>query len=370
MNLRLSIISLGLLASIPAHGQAPVTITAADMFNEMGLYYRAYANSFDPSDPTTSFSTLLPTGEYVMGSAGTNQFWDFTTGPTNQVFRFDYLATTNIAEAADFPNATIAEQKTVEGTNETSWLFFTQVPGVGRKVYGFYDPQFSPDTPSNVFSSPIVDFPGQIKFGDTWTTSMTFTTLVAVLDFGSYPVQLTYSSTFTVDAWGVIYLPQLSFDDALRVNEDQTIASAVDLDGTGQFQPLETDYTRNYYWLRPGHGIVAQLNSVQYSTPPPDNFDQATAFIRMFETNKKASAGGTNAAPVTDLGISIGTGGRVLLKWTKAQSATQYRVEYTTDPSKSASWQPLGTSANNFLLDTNASQDQVQMRFYRVVSLK
>ncbi len=184
-------------ASVAGHGQ--VTITATDMFNQAGLYYQGYANYFDPNDSTTSYPTAG-----VMGATGGPQLWDFTTGPTNQVFRFDYLAASNVAEAVSFTNATLVERKTVVGgTNTTpSDLFFTQVPGVGRTVYGFYDTTFSAETPANVFSPPIVDFPDQIHYNDTWTTSTMITTTIDVPLVGmSFPSQVTFSSQFTVDAW-------------------------------------------------------------------------------------------------------------------------------------------------------------------------
>lgn len=336
------------------------------MFNQLGLYYMAYGNDYNPLDPSTSYAV-----GNIMGTSGTNRFWNFLAGPTNKVWRFDYLNPSNLTEAAVFPQATIAEQKTDVASNQASWLMFDQVPGLGRKVYGFYDLEFSADTPSNVFNPPIIDFPDQINYGDTWNTSTMISTMISLLDpevFDSIPTQLTFSSTFKVDAWGIVDLPQLGLLDALRVNEEQTINVAVDLDGEGQFQDLETDYARTFYWLSPGHGIVAQLSSVQSSTPPDDNFGLATAFVRMFETNKKAAAGCTDPGAVTDLKIKF-SNGKVLLQWTKTPCAKQYRVEYSLAPSDPSSWKVLGeATSNDFMLDIASGQDR--LRFYRVVSLK
>jgi hypothetical protein len=362
MNFRIWIASVWLLPVITARAQ--VTITAADMFNEAGLSYSAYANKFDPHDPSTSFSV-----GNLMGAGGGPQLWDFTTGPTDQIFQYDYLAPTGIAEASDFPQAKIAERRTITQNGEVNWLFFEQVPGVGRKVYGFYDPKFSAEMPSSPFSTPIVDFPAQINYKDTWTTSATFATIINVVDpevMAGFPARITFSSTFTVDAFGVVDLPELGFGDALRINEEETIAIAIDLDGQGQFQNIETDFTRNYYWLSSGRGIVAQMNSIQSSTPPAANFDRATAFVRMFKTNKKAVAGCSDAGQVTDLKISV-SNGKILLKWTKTQCAKQYRVEYSTSASPTATWKALGDpTANTFMLDDAGDQ----LRFYRVVSLR
>ena len=364
MKERLLPIAVAILAAFSARSQ--ITITSADMFNEAGLYDLAYANNYEPRSPTTSYPVAN-----IMGSAGPSRFWNFISGPTNKVWRFDYLNSAGRPEAAAFPQAKIAERKTVVDSNQLSWLMFEQVPNLGRKVYGFYDEDFSSDTPSNVFNPPIIDFPKQINYGDTWNTSTTIATSIALLDpeiFDSIPTQVTFISNFKVDAWGIVDLPGLGLLDALRVNEEQSIAVAVDLDGEGQFQNIETDYARTYYWLSPGHGIVAQLASVQSTTPPDNNFPLATAFVRMFETNKKLSAGCTDPGPVTDLKIKI-SNGKVLLQWTKTLCAKQYRVEYSNNPSDNRSWKTLGDlTPDEFMLDTTGSQDR--MRFYRVVSLK
>jgi len=341
-------------------------MTSADMFNEAGTYYLAYANHFDPNDPSTSFPS-----SHLMGVAGGPQLWDFSTGPTNDLSRYDYVLPAGLDGADAFPLATIAERKatTFEGQTKTNALFFQQVPGVGRKVYGFYDSDFSSQTPTNVFQPPIVDFPDEIRYQDTWTTSFTlFTTIDVPLVDASVPAQLNYSSVFTVDAFGTIDLPKLGFGSALRVNEAQTIAIAVDLEGTGDYQNVETDYTRNYYWLRPSHGIVAQLNSVQSTAPPPDDFDQATAFSRMYETNHKVVQGGTGPNAVTDLSVTYSQdNGQVLLKWSAPASTRKFRVEYSTDLSNPASWVPLATLDNQYYqLDTTSGEK----RFYRVVSLE
>ncbi len=375
MNLRLSLLAGALLTSMAARGQ--VTITGADMFNQAGQTYSAYANDFKPSDPSTSFAVAN-----VMGSEGASQFWDFTSGPIDKVLKYDYLDVAAVPEAVDFPKAKIVERKSVNETNEVSYLMFEQVPGLGRRVYGFYDAKFSPGTPANVFNASIVDFPDQINYGDSWTTSATITTSIGIDipippdpedpdaglgdEFFEIPAQITFTSTFNVDAWGIVDLPELGFGDALRVDEEQTISVAVDLDGEGQYQHIEDDYTRNYYWLQPGRGIVAQLNSLQSSSPPPEKFDRATAFVRMFRTNKPPVVGCTDATPVTDLKLSI-SDGKVLLKWTKPQCAKEFRVEYTSNPT--GSWTQLGTiTPNTFMLDDTTSQDAA--RFYRIISLR
>src|SRR4051794_4382235 len=159
-------LSVALAAGVSAHAQ--VTITADDMFNQPGLYYKAYSNPFDPTS-TSPTPWAVPSG--LIGPGGPSQVWDFSTGPTNIVYRFDYLSPTNLDSSitADFPKAQVIERQTDLATGGNQYLFFSQVPGVGREVYGFYVNSPLLD-PSNVFDTPIVDFPSQITYGQQWTT--------------------------------------------------------------------------------------------------------------------------------------------------------------------------------------------------------
>jgi hypothetical protein len=157
--------------SVPVITSGQVAITGSDMFNQPGLYYRAHVNHFEPMDISGGTAYVVPSN--LIGSAGANRFWDFSSGPKDKVFRFDYMAPTGQVEAVNFPTAKVVERKTDESDGSREWLFFEQVPGLGRKVYGFYaqNPLF---TPSNVFVPPIVDFPDRITFGQEWTTSTSY----------------------------------------------------------------------------------------------------------------------------------------------------------------------------------------------------
>jgi hypothetical protein len=360
------------LAALSANAQ--VTITSDDMFNAPGQYFLSYSNPFDP----TSLSPVpYPTGN-AQGSSGPNQIWDFSQGPTNIVYRFDYLSPTNVDQviSTNFPQAMLVEKQTDQATGDSQYLFFSMIPGVGRQVYGFYadNPLFDPN---NVFATPIVDFPSQIMYGQEWTTVATWVNNVSGSDptdpsSGGFSLaeQVTQTSDLKVDAWGTVNLPDElnGFGQALRVNEAVTIDVSTD-DGSGNFQHVETDYARNFYWLMPGRGIVAAIASTQSGTPPPDNFSTATQFWRMFNTNKKPSTNGGCTTPdaVSNLKIKFNSG-QVLLSWTKANCATQYQVQYSTSPTDAASWKTLNTVTNQVLALDNPGQDR--FRFYRVVSLK
>jgi hypothetical protein len=377
------ILSLALAASAPAFGQ--VTISASDLFNQPGEYYEAYSNDYDP---TALVNVPWPVPSGLIGSAGPNQIWDFSKGPTNVVYRFDYLAATNVESTitADFPAAQMVERKTDQATGSVEYLFFTQVPGVGRTVYGAYSDLYSSlIDPAHVFLTPIVDFPDRISYGQEWSTVAVYLSNVFG-DDNSDPtdpfaggwnleLQVTQTSTLKADAWGKIILPDElggSFVDGLRINETVTIDLGYQDPDTGGYQNIETDTARNYYWLAPDRGMVAALASTTGASgaPVPENFTTATQFWRMFATNKKPSTGPTCVTPdpVSDLRIRFNSG-QVLLSWSKVNCATQYRVDYSTTTTDPAAWKPLsGIITNQFYVFDTTDQDP--QRFYRVVSMK
>jgi hypothetical protein len=347
--------------------QAQVTITSEDMFNQIGQYYLAYASKGD-----------VVIGSKVLGTTGGSQLWDFTTGPKDDTYRFDYVAPTDGGHGADFPKAKVAERKKEQIKGSTAWLYFEQVPGLGRQTYGFYDPEFSADQPSTPFKTPIVDFPDTIHYRDTWSTSTSFRSDIS---FGappdpddpddtggsfSIPVLFNYTSTAVADAFGLINLPGVGFGGCLRVNELVTYDIQADLFGDGEFQTVATEYIRNYYWLMEDHGIAVQITSKQQDSIPSNDFTTAASFVRMFETNHQI---GTSAPPAPDgiTGLKLTYGkASVLIKWDTTSAVKTYKVEYTTNLGSKNSWIPLGVSTtNNFMLDT--SVPSASSRFYRVI---
>ena len=363
--------ALGLLW--PAAVTAQVTITASDMFNQTNQYYRAYANA--PNNTSVSVSGML-------GHAGGPQLWRFTSGPSEVIYRFDYLAATNTPHGADFAaaGARMAEQKTDEsGAEAQAWSYFTQHPANGRLVYGFYDPGFSAASgstePQEIFNPALNDFPATFQHGSTWSSATTFTNTITFGDpddpsggFLSVDLRYAYSAVSVVDAYGTVQSPGIGFGDGLRVNELVTYETSADFNDGAGFQHMDTSYWRSYYWIRPGRGIVAQVTSEQSnSAPPDDNFLTATAIVRMFETNHPDNNGGGTGGGIEGLELTLGPSG-ALVQWTPQPSLKSYRVEYTTNPG--AGWQQLGnTTTANYIIDPAAGKPSTPMRFYRVVGL-
>jgi hypothetical protein len=296
----------------------------------------------------------------MIGSAGAGQFWDFTTGPSDVIYRFDYLAASNTPYGAAFvaAGARMAEQKTDEsGQLDPAWLYFTQSQAQGRLAYGFYDPGFAAGIGATdareVFSSVINDYPATIQYGSAWNTATTFTNTIIFGDPEepefSFTVDLlfAYSSAAVVDAYGVANSPgAISFGDCLRVNELVSYDISADFNDGEGFQHLETDFVRNYYWLRQGRGIIAQVTSQQSSgTPPPNNFATASSIVRMFQTNHPDNTG-SGSGGIQGFKITVGPSG-ALLQWTPLASLSSYRVEYTTNL-LTGSWQQVGSTTRKF----------------------
>ncbi len=363
---------LALLAApalVLAQTSAPVVITSADMFNQTNEYYRAYANSGTNSVDVTA---------YQLANTGGGLLWDFTTGPQDATDRFDYISAAEGMDGSNFValGAQIAEKKIDEANpSVTSWLYFKQDPVKGRIDYGFYDPTFSSAQPESMFTNGLQDFPNTIHYGDTWSGATVFSSIYhdPNIDqlFGTnifLPDQVTYKATANVDAYGVAILPKLGFLNCLRVHEMTEYDISVDLSslGVGAGNYNETDYSLNYYWLCPGHGIVAQISSVPATSPPNDGFTTAQAVVRMFETNHPQ--GGTPPpTSIPGFKIMLGASG-ALLQWTKLDSLKAYEVDYATNLAPPVTWQPLATNlTSSYLIDPAPASSNAPARYYRVV---
>lgn len=353
-NVVLPVLSCGALAVTETEAQ--VTITSGDMFNKIGQYYRVYSNL--PGEEVDVSNIILEAGE--------DQVWDFTDGPDEETIRFDYIDVDDSGSGDIFEDAAFVERATYESDESKKLLFLKQVTGRGRMVYGFRDESIDPINPDVPFTVPLNDFPNVIQYQDQWTASTVWETVTRSELLGDLevPTRYAYRSEMEVDAYGIVILPELGFDDCLRINELVTYKVSVDL--TGGFQEIATYFTRNYYWLSKNKGIVAQMTSAEDSVPPPDEYSAAIAFWRQFENNHKEVD--EQPMPVQGLKITLDAkNSRVLLSWNKTKNATGYRVEYTRFLGQPDGWINLKTTPGSFALD---EIDNGESRFYRIVSLE
>ncbi len=340
-----------------AAAQGQITITSADMFTQPGLYYMTYANSTNTGSVDVS-AWVTPAGSVA-------QAWDFRTGPQDVTNRYDYLAATNTPHGADFVavGAKMAYQLTAEGTtNALQWYYFTEDPQKGDLEYGFYSPLIQ-DQPESVYTNALEGFPASMHLGDNWTGSSVFYT-----SYQGTPIQITLSSTDTVDAFGYVTLPIIGALACLRVHEVQALDEAADL-GDG-YTDVGTEYFLNYYWFAPGHGMVVQINSQPYGgTPPDDMGGQALTLERMFATNHPAP--GTNPPPTISGFNLMFVNSVAILQWSPLTGASSYTVEYTTNLAGTITWQSLGstTPPGNVMADPAAATPGAPARFYRVVGI-
>jgi hypothetical protein len=332
-----------------AHGQ--VTITSSDMFSAVGQYYRVYAGN----------KSADVTG--LLGNPGGPQTWDFSTnGPTNLIYRFEYAAPSDSGVGDDFPLAQVAEKQVNELNGTTmAWLFLKQTSGTGRINYGFYSPDSMPS--EGQFNPPITDFPDPMKYQDSWTIDTTYDSSIGDSTV-SVPITIEYTATVSVDAYGTIILPGLGSLECLRINELDKYETLVDLSGSGDMTSYDTEYIRIYYFISPGHGVVATIDSDQTSSAPSASFTSAAQFTRLFDFSRSTAQ---SPGAVTNLTLKIVADAGVLLSWSKTLNTVSYRVEYSPNPAGTNAWQELATTTGNSYFDTDTSDSQ--QRFYRVVSL-
>lgn len=354
---------------LPGQLEAQIVITAEDMVFEDGFYYKAYSNGDIP----------IPAAALI-GDEGGPRFWDFTDGPKSQIIRYDYSPSSNSIYGDDFPGATLVERSTDEGDGTLlGEIFFENVDGVGRRVYGFVQ-----DTPSDIlasvglagalpFSSPQIDFPANIKMGDTWTNTLIFETNSDGGLGGLVQLRIIQTDEFEVDAYGFVDLEEIGIVDALRVNTVTKTDVQIRQDEAWVSFGAPS-YARIYRWLGKGKGIIAELSSQVTSdlsgnaSPPPLKFEVAGKFFRMFETNKAGVSACQDPDSVNDLRITFDVqNGRVFLRWSKVECASFYRVEYSTNLSDPQGWKLLEQTNGDFSLDIIPRSNE--MRMYRIVTV-
>ncbi len=262
---------------------APV-LTSDDFFQDIGDYYRSWANTSNASVSD------------VLGLPGGPRTWDFTEGPSDEIKRFDYVPTDDGDDAGagffasvHYPDADFSQRMTEEFGGDQAWMYLDQLAGSGRLNYGFYWPDGVAATNDwSVFTPPLLDFPDPMTWGDSWFLSTEYQfqmyDMEQVLDV---KVELTIDAQ--VDAWGTVILPTLGPIEALRVNTEQTSVIYVWL--LDQWFLISTQFIRIYDWVGVDSDIVAEIGStVSEASMPPDQFTLASIFVRQFENSNPTAA--------------------------------------------------------------------------------
>ncbi|MBU1698542.1 MAG: T9SS type A sorting domain-containing protein [Candidatus Eisenbacteria bacterium] len=271
---------------------API-LTSDDFFQEIGDYYRVHSNTSN-----ASVSGLL-------GTIGGPQTWDFTTGPTGEIKRFDYVATDDGDDpgagffAGDhYALADFSQRMTEEIGGGQAWMYLDQIAAQGRTNYGYFWPDGNASTDDwSVFTPPILDFPDPLAYGDNWLLSTTYQ--FQMWDTMVLDIRIDLTINAEADAWGTVILPNLGPIDAIRINTEQTSAVYVWID---QWYPVSTQYNRIYDWIGVDSDLIVEIvSTVSETGMPPDNFTIASSFVRQFENSNPTAA--PVIAPIPDHAI-------------------------------------------------------------------
>ena len=257
----------------------PVVLTLDDFFHDIGDYYRSWSNS-----SSVSVGGLL-------GSPGGPQTWDFSTGPTDEIKRFDFVLPDDgddpgagFYAAAHFPDADFSQRMTEETGGDQAWMYLDQTPGQGRTNYGFYWPDaYSQTNDWSVFDPAILDFPDPLTYTDNWSVSATY--YFQMYESGEvFDVRVDLAVDSEADAWGTVVLPDLGPVECLRINNEQT--SMIYLWMAGQWVYAGVQYVRTYYWVGVDSDVMVEIGSpVSDGAMPSPDFTLAMNFLRQFESS-------------------------------------------------------------------------------------
>jgi hypothetical protein len=313
---------------------------------------------------TTNEQVGVPIPE--MGTTNVPQYWDFSDAqqPYESVLRTDIIAPQNGGNSEQFPDATYAEQDTLEPTNEIGWRYYgftDSGTSSGRIYYGLDAPEDEPVTEWAVFVPPTVDIPSIVQFGQTWSGSLYWYSIYyEIILISNY-----YSYSACADAYGTLVLPGIGAVQALRVHEVDayTVSDVSD-------PPLRLDINTNqyYYWLVPGLGVAAQILLLGNNVLYPADMASTNTFQRMFYANyftnsaNSGSSGPTIPSFPTNLNIQE-QNGTVVLNWSSLSNAVNFRIDCTG--SLARNWQTLGFTTSTSWTDTITAAQH----FYRVVGI-
>ncbi len=262
------IIVLSFILFISTTVLSQITISMSDYRYDDGEYYKMHSRDG---------SLWLVTG--LTGLSGGPYTWDFTSGPTDKDYTFDYVLPSETPCNADFPLASISEQKTSTDGDPPAFMFLDFKVDTGRVNFGVCQPGVL-DIPY-IFNPPVVDLIDTINFMDNWTGATSFPAQSSGFD-----LDVDYDYNAFCNAYGTLTLPDgLGSFPCLQVNYLEHYKFFWD----GIL--LQESYVRSYYWFIPNAGIAVIISSEEGTSPPPVDFDNSNVYSRMYESSKLSNSG-------------------------------------------------------------------------------
>ena len=280
---------------LPFSATAQITLSPDDLRPSLGMTWE--------QEIAIALSSLEETG-FDIGSAGANQFFDFTSSFSNAVLapsriRNSVIPLEQAPGAANFPEADYAVYSIATVPNATGGMDEIE-------VYEYFQRSAAGDVTVGMEGeggqAPLTFFdetPWPLEFGKSWTVenfSLVDQILPAlgIVDPELLPPEVTISGRldfqFVVDAWGEIRLPVGTFD-CLRVHQTGTIVLA--FGGNEQFESLGETISEidAYAWYARGIGAVAMVIETRQTFAsgniPPVTISQ---IIRLTEISSPATA--------------------------------------------------------------------------------
>jgi len=254
VHLLLFLVAIFIFAST---SQAQISITSSDLLALIGT-------SQSVESDTSGGITVN------VGSAGTNQTWDFRSLTIDGVnAAFDFIGPTGTPFEGDFPTANFVQR--LEFDAQTSLYTYSEVTSDAFSQLGIGTVSTNPDTSFIMERSDDVA-PLPLTFGTMWTSTTTDTT-----DFGSGVLFVNNSTTTNnVDGWGTVRLPVGDFD-CLRIREDSEHISETIFNGNVQTSDTTRDIS--YTWVSKQNFLLVAVTSQDGETDP--NFTEASSVFRI-----------------------------------------------------------------------------------------
>ena len=241
--------------------QAQISITLDDIEYEEGGQYKMYSRD----------GSLWIVSQHT-GKIGGPFTWDFSTGPTDSDYTFDYVLPSTTPCDSDFPLAAITEKKT--GGGDPAYMFLDFQAGTGRMNYGVCQPPTI--SPSWVFDPPMIDFPSTIGFMDNWTGNTTFPAQMSGFD-----IDVHYDYTAFCNGYGNLILP-----DGLGSFPCLQVSYLEHYEFFWMGTPIQNSYVQTFYWIVPNIGIAVIISSQEGTVPPGEDFAYSNIYSRMYESSK------------------------------------------------------------------------------------